>query len=232
MMLLFAFIIGFAGSWLVSENIFMSIRLQVGRLLKDRTALTEKILTLEKENNVARRHLAEWQQEASFLAKGLKAAEPMLLEAQTKVQTLSNELELYRRRYENLKQETDSVRDGNLELKIQLDEQKAKAAKLQLDFAEKAVSEIKKEESEKHDPHHSRFTPSTKQVKNDLTLISGIGPVIQKKLNDLGIYTFQQVAELTPDMIDRITRTIKFFPDRIGRDNWIGQAYAWIKHKK
>jgi predicted flap endonuclease-1-like 5' DNA nuclease len=34
---------------------------------------------------------------------------------------------------------------------------------------------------------------------DDLTQIKGIGPVISKKLNDTGIYTYEQLASLTLD---------------------------------
>jgi predicted flap endonuclease-1-like 5' DNA nuclease len=228
MMLLFAFLIGFAGSWLVSENIFLSIRHQVGKLLSDKSALTEQLQLKEKENQTARRHLAEWQQEASMLAQKRNLTEPLLTEAQTKVSTLKEELEQYQRRYDNLKHETDSIREITSQLKNELAAQKTEAEKL------KAALEISKTEKKEEtpDPHHSRFTPSSKQARNDLTLISGIGPVIQRKLNEIGIYTFQQLSELTPEMIDKITSTIKFFPDRIGRDNWIGQAAALMRMKK
>ncbi|NOT75237.1 MAG: hypothetical protein HOP08_09935 [Cyclobacteriaceae bacterium] len=228
MMLMFAFLIGFAGSWLVSENIFLSIRMQVGKLLKDKSKLTEKLQLMERENQSARKHLAEWQQEAAMLAQGKKATEPLLVEAQTQVNTLREELERYQRRYENLKQETDSIREITSHLKNELAEQKMRAEKLQSSLLE-SPSEKK---GEIKNPFHSRFTPSTKQAKSDLTLISGIGPAIQKKLNELGIYTFQQLSELTPEMIERITEKIKFFPDRIGRDNWIGQAAALTRVKK
>ncbi len=229
-MLLLAFLIGFAGSWLVSENIFFSIRKQVGGLLKEKATLSEKVQLLEKENNAARRQLAEWQKEASLLAKGLKEAEPLLIEAQSRVQNLQDELDQSQRRYLNLKKETDSMRDQSIELNNELELQKRKMENLFSASEEKPIVQVKKEE--KNDPHNSRFTPSSRQVKNDLTLISGIGPVIQRKLNDLGIYSFEQVAELSPEMIDKITKNIKFFPDRIARDNWIGQAYAWVRNKK
>ena len=68
--------------------------------------------------------------------------------------------------------------------------------------------------------------------KDDLKHISGIGPVIEKKLNGLGIYTFRQISEFTPQIIDHVTSSIKFFPARIGRDNWIGQAAALARHRK
>jgi predicted flap endonuclease-1-like 5' DNA nuclease len=231
MMLLFAFLIGFAGSWLVSENIFLSIRHQVGKLLTDKSVLTEQLQLKEKENQTARRHIAEWQQEASILAQKRNLTEPLLNEAQTKVNRLKEELEQYHRRYENLKNETDAIRETTSRLKSELAEQQTVTQKLKAALQENA-SAVKKEEREGPDPHHSRFTPSSKQAKNDLTLISGIGPVIQRKLNEIGIYTFQQVSELTPEMIDKITQSIKFFPDRIGRDNWIGQAAAFMRMKK
>jgi predicted flap endonuclease-1-like 5' DNA nuclease len=68
--------------------------------------------------------------------------------------------------------------------------------------------------------------------KDDLKLISGIGPVIEQKLNALGIYTFRQISEFTPLVVEQVTEAIKFFPDRIGRDNWIGQAAALARYKK
>jgi predicted flap endonuclease-1-like 5' DNA nuclease len=34
---------------------------------------------------------------------------------------------------------------------------------------------------------------------DDLTVIKGIGPVISKRLNDAGIYTYEQLASLTLD---------------------------------
>ena len=42
--------------------------------------------------------------------------------------------------------------------------------------------------------------------KDNLQAIKGIGPVIAKRLNDAGVYTFEELAQLTPDAI-HITRT-------------------------
>jgi predicted flap endonuclease-1-like 5' DNA nuclease len=75
-------------------------------------------------------------------------------------------------------------------------------------------------------------SPILEKDKDNLKMISGIGPVIEKKLNTLGIYTFRQISEFTPQTIDHVTSSIKFFPDRIGRDNWIGQAAALARHRR
>lgn len=61
-------------------------------------------------------------------------------------------------------------------------------------------------------------------TKDDLTKIEGIGPFIEKKLNEIGIISFRQLAKMDQSEIDRVTAAIQFFPGRIERDNWVGQA--------
>jgi len=60
--------------------------------------------------------------------------------------------------------------------------------------------------------------------KDDLKLISGIGPVLEGKLNGAGITTYQQIAALTDDEIERLESEVINFSGRIHRDDWIGQA--------
>lgn len=58
---------------------------------------------------------------------------------------------------------------------------------------------------------------------DDLKLISGIGPALEKKLRACGIVTYRQLAALTDADIERVEAVIKSF-GRIRRDDWIGQA--------
>ena len=60
--------------------------------------------------------------------------------------------------------------------------------------------------------------------QDDLKLISGIGPVLEGKLNGAGITTYQQVAALSDDEIERLESDVINFSGRIHRDDWIGQA--------
>ncbi len=46
--------------------------------------------------------------------------------------------------------------------------------------------------------------PVSQAVPDDLKIIKGIGPVIERKLNDAGITTFEQLGNLTPDDLQRI----------------------------
>jgi predicted flap endonuclease-1-like 5' DNA nuclease len=60
--------------------------------------------------------------------------------------------------------------------------------------------------------------------RDDLTEIKGIGPAFQKKLNSMDLYTFRQISELDGEGVERLAEVIEVFPERIHRDNWIGQA--------
>lgn len=67
--------------------------------------------------------------------------------------------------------------------------------------------------------------------KDDLTLINGIGPFIEKKLNDIGIYTYQQIADFDGPKIEQVTRDVAYFPGRIEKDDWVGQAKKLLAMK-
>ena len=60
--------------------------------------------------------------------------------------------------------------------------------------------------------------------KDDLQKINGIGPFIEEKLNDIGIYTYEQISLFDQEISDLVTDAIQFFPGRILRDDWQGQA--------
>jgi large subunit ribosomal protein L21 len=60
---------------------------------------------------------------------------------------------------------------------------------------------------------------------DDLKKISGVGPVLEKKLNALGITRYEQVAAFTPEEIEKVDEVLSF-KGRIERENWLGQARA------
>ena len=59
---------------------------------------------------------------------------------------------------------------------------------------------------------------------DDLTRIVGIGKVFQKALNDIGIYSFRQIANFGPSDIARVNHELKEIRGRMEQDDWIGQA--------
>lgn len=59
---------------------------------------------------------------------------------------------------------------------------------------------------------------------DDLKRIKGIGPVMERSLNEQGIHSFEQLANLTKSEIDQLTAAIAAFPGRIEREDWVGSA--------
>ena len=58
---------------------------------------------------------------------------------------------------------------------------------------------------------------------DDLKRIRGVGPVLERTLNNLGIYHFRQIADLTPANVTWVNAYLSF-SGRIEREDWIGQA--------
>jgi len=65
-------------------------------------------------------------------------------------------------------------------------------------------------------------------TRDDLKMISGVGPVLEGKLNAIGIITFAQVAAMKKADIARLEAHLAF-PGRVERDDWIKQAKALAK---
>ncbi|MEO0497832.1 MAG: NADH-quinone oxidoreductase subunit NuoE [Pseudomonadota bacterium] len=64
-----------------------------------------------------------------------------------------------------------------------------------------------------------------KSGADDLKMVSGIGPVNEKRLNDLGIFHFDQVAKWGQSEIDWVNGYLSF-KGRIEREDWVAQADA------
>lgn len=65
---------------------------------------------------------------------------------------------------------------------------------------------------------------STEQAEDNLRLIRGVGPAIEKTLHELGICRFNQIADMSEYDIDRVAQRLRGFRSRIYREDWVGQA--------
>ena len=59
---------------------------------------------------------------------------------------------------------------------------------------------------------------------DDLKKIHGIGPVFAETLQKLGTRTFIQIARWKPEDVEKIAKHLATDPERIKRENWIGDA--------
>lgn len=59
---------------------------------------------------------------------------------------------------------------------------------------------------------------------DDLKKIFGVGPVLERFLNDHGVFWFEQVARWSQADIDKFEGRLRNFSGRITRENWVRSA--------
>ena len=72
------------------------------------------------------------------------------------------------------------------------------------------------------EPHVAPAAVAVATERDDLTVITGIGPALQEILNEAGIVTFAQLAASTVEELQAILPDLH--DDRVEREDWIGQA--------
>jgi predicted flap endonuclease-1-like 5' DNA nuclease len=61
-------------------------------------------------------------------------------------------------------------------------------------------------------------------IPDNLELLKGVGPKVTAMLKDMGITSFEEVANWTPADVREIDSKLGAFAGRISRDNWVDQA--------
>jgi predicted flap endonuclease-1-like 5' DNA nuclease len=84
----------------------------------------------------------------------------------------------------------------------------------------------------KHLLDYNSFGTANEAEKDDLRMISGIGPFIEERLHALDIYTFRQISKFSARDISMINDAILYFSGRIERDEWVAQAGELVRDEK
>jgi len=228
-MLLVAVFIGFAIAWYQQQtNIDQtkqatadSLEAEKKQLERMKKATMSQLREIELKTTRTEAVLKEENQRVLDENQKVKAA---LREKDETVALLKDELQSIRPKIQLADVELGRYAMQIKQLEMQLTNEKM--------ITDGLKQELEKAHTPKRKPVEAFIEKVSEKNRDDLKLISGIGPVIESKLNAIGIYTFKQISEFTPETIDFVTTSIKFFPDRIGRDNWIGQAAALARHRK
>jgi len=59
---------------------------------------------------------------------------------------------------------------------------------------------------------------------DDLKMIKGVGPKLEKLLNSMGFFHFDQVAKWTGAEVAWVDENLEGFKGRVSRDGWVAQA--------
>lgn len=90
--------------------------------------------------------------------------------------------------------------------------------------------DVEKEISEPRNGTQPEILTQPREGKKDnLSLIKGVGNVLETRLNDLGIYHFEQIALW--DIEQQLWVSIQIsFPGKVKREDWVKQAKELIKN--
>jgi len=80
------------------------------------------------------------------------------------------------------------------------------------------------EERDQRDGTPTWLSAGPDGATDDLTAIRGLGPVLEERLNALGVYRYRQLAQMTPDNTRWIAMKLRIVPGRVRRDRWAEQA--------
>ena len=73
---------------------------------------------------------------------------------------------------------------------------------------------------------------ATKAEADDLKEINGIGPAYEERLNEVGIYTYEQISKLKAADRDELSGIDGITREKIETEEWVKQAKALLKDKK
>ncbi len=203
-MTLGAFLIGFLAAYYLQEEPIKKWRIAyfMEEHEKKELQFIASSLRNEKQSILNEKSLQELQFKSELAEKSQHNQQ-----LNAKVEELSSTLESQEQLENQLKQELDELRPRAERLGAEVSHLRFKVKQLEFENQNKTELRVPKEDE-----------------ISDLTQIQGIGPAISRKLYAMGIYSFKQISQFDKKAIDQIGKALKYFPNRIQRDDWIGQA--------
>ena len=222
-MALVSVLLGFAIAWHMREDSITIKQQDINQILAGRNLLAEEFRKTQDELKKAEHTLArarETFREDFFTITREKER------LQTEVENDRNEATRLQGEISISKTSLQKQQEANNQLEQSLKKEQQSKHELEVNLEEVRKQTLMKDHA-KSDFISERILAATQIEKedfDDLKEIKGIGVVIEKKLNMLGIVNFKQMSELTDDATEQLSHTVKFFPGRIKRDKWVEQA--------
>ena len=151
------------------------------------------------------------QSESAALLEDLPALNDALREREISIEDLTKELARQRKRYTAL--QSKMIESG----KIQAEHPPAQVIRLRECREQRATGGLETSET-------NPVPDNPNSETDDLKQIHGIGSVLERRLNEMGLHRYDQIAALSDTDITRITAQLNTPPGRIESDNWIAQA--------
>jgi predicted flap endonuclease-1-like 5' DNA nuclease len=184
--------------------------------------LEKDVIRLEAENAQLNHDATLARQEIETLRRDITEMDELRVQNRELAEVLKS-MENSRKQYESdarrYKESAESA------------EQKSETLRLRLDDVEKNFLEMEQQQRDALKEVRKPDTPvkidrkkKRKPKKDNLQEIVGIGKVFEHTLNELGVYTFAQIAAFDINDIARVNAALKECKGRMEQDDWIGQA--------
>lgn len=85
------------------------------------------------------------------------------------------------------------------------------------------ISEVQKERLDDMLSRVGVYDPKTQEA-DDLTKLKAVGPLLQQRLHQVGLYVFDQVSKLEERDFELLNEVIERFPNEDKREDWTAQA--------
>ncbi|RZV32047.1 MAG: hypothetical protein EX272_15580 [Chromatiales bacterium] len=187
------------------------------RLEADNAQLNHDAALAKQEIESLRRDVAELDE--------LKVQNTELSEVVKSMEASRRQYEQDARRYQGVASETEKQSET---LRIRLDEVEKNFLALEQQQQD-AIKQAREEAAIANDSN--AYAEKPVQEVDDLKQIIGIGKVFERALNELGVYSFRQLANFGMADIARVNAKLKEFRGRMEQDDWIGQAKELLFEK-
>ena len=186
--------------------------------------LEQDVIRLEADNAQLNHDAALAKQEIESLRRDVAELDELQVQ-NAELSEVVKSMEASRRQYEQDAKRYQGVADESEKqsetLRIRLDEVEKNFLMLERQ-QEDAIKQAREEAAIANDA--SAYDEEPVQEVDDLKQIIGIGKVFEGALNELGVYSFRQLANFGIADIARVNAKLKEFKGRMEQDDWIGQA--------
>jgi predicted flap endonuclease-1-like 5' DNA nuclease len=178
-----------------------------------------------------------WLYSKSIYVKKIKAVETEKIELKKQIANLNTDIDKINKNLqeknddvEHLRNEVNALKALHAEAVHETDNMTLKNMRSEQLLYEKDEALVHIAQR-KHLLDYESFGSARAADKDDLKMISGIGPFIEERLHALDIYTFRQISKFTARDISTINDAIEYFSGRIERDEWVAQARELLHDK-
>ena len=155
-----------------------------------------------------------------------------LQERDSEIQRLRETIEELNRFKDEVEKKDIALREAEERRVMDISEREEEIGALRKRLVEYRVAQRFGTPSKTTGSAESAATPTTgrpagkarSQQKDDLKQIHGIGPVMERVLNRMGMFTFRQIAEWNERDVEQMASELNTYPERIRHDNWIAGA--------